>query len=223
MSVVVAISTVADGSMLKRGHPSDAEVIENRTSFLKTLDIQFEQTTRLKLSFETADFCRYAEVTNANKGDGMETDSDTPLDGIVTTKLNHALFLPIADCVGAIFYDPIHQILGLAHLGRHSLEQYGGQKFVTYLQVHYHCHPKDIQVWLSPAPGKDVYPIWALDNKGLKEATFEQLYAAGIMPSHITDNPSETDKDHTYFSYSEFLKSHRPIDGDHAIVAIMRS
>lgn len=222
MSIVVAISTVADGSMLRRGYPSDTEVIKNRTLFLKTLGIQSAQTTRLKLSFETSDFCRYAEVASIHKGDGMDGDFDTPLDAIVTTKLNHALFLPIADCVGAVFYDPIHQILGLAHLGRHSLEQRGGEKFVMFLQDHYHCHPKDIKVWLSPAPGKDIYPIWALDNKGMKEVTFEQLYAAGILDENITDNPAETDKDHSYFSYSEFLKSHRDTDGDHAIVAIMR-
>lgn len=223
MTIVVATSTVADGSMLKRGFPSDSTVIMNRKVFLDKVGIQFDQTTRLKLSFDTTDFCRYGEVATIHKGNGMSGDFEVALDAIVTKELNHALFLPVADCVGAIFYEPTHQILGLAHLGRHSLEQNGGQKFVAYLKDNYACDPKNIQVWLSPAPTKQNYPIWLLGNKGMKEVTFEQLKNAGIIDDNITNNPAETDQDRTYFSYSEFLKGHRDSDGDHAIVAMMKA
>jgi copper oxidase (laccase) domain-containing protein len=220
--IVVAISTVADGSMFQNYDPENRAVITHRKKFLDAHDISIDHTTRLKITYDTTDFCRYDEVTADHKSEGMFGGRDVAHDALVTKELNHALFLPVADCIAATFYDATNQVLGLAHLGRHSLEQNGGQKFVAYLKGRYGSDPKNIKVWLGPAPGKDVYQIWALDNKGMKEAVFEQLRAAGIQDEKITDTPAETDKDNTYFSHSEFLKGNRSSDGDHAMVAMMR-
>jgi len=221
MGLIIATSTIADGSMYQRNDPANAAVIKNREAFLAAHNITMEQTVRLPLTYEKADFCQYREVTNKDAKDGMFQTSLQPCDGLVTTERNLALFLPVADCVSAIFYDAAHHVLGLTHLGRHSLEQSGATKFVAYLSDRFGSNPQMIKVWLGPAPGKDAYPIWALDNKGMKEATFEQLHDAGILDTNITDNPAETDKDYTYFSYSEFLKGNRIEDGDHAMVAMM--
>lgn len=222
MDPIIAISTVADGSMFARNDAANLAVVENRKAFLAAHNITVNQSTRLRISFDTNDFCRYAEVSSKHKADGMYGPLDIAYDAVVTKEPNHALFLPVADCVGATFYDPDHGILGLAHLGRHSLEQQGATRFVEYLARHYGSDPSILKVWLGPGPGKDVYPIWALDNKGMKEATFEQLHVAGILDQNVIDTPAETDKDQNYFSYSEFLKGHRDSDGDHAMVAMMR-
>lgn len=222
MNVTVAVSTVADGSMFNRDDPTSLEVIDNRKKFLSSHAVHIDQTTRLKISYDTKDFCRYGEVTTENMGDGMYGPLEEPHDALVTREINHALFLPVADCVGATFYDSVHHILGLAHLGRHSLEQNGGQRFVEYLKARYDSNPKDIKVWLGPAPSKDAYPIWALDNKGMKEATFEQLRSAGIITENINDSIAETDKDARHFSHSQFLKGDQDTDGDHAMIAMMR-
>jgi copper oxidase (laccase) domain-containing protein len=219
--IVVAISTVADGSMFRNYDPENSDVIAHRKKFLDAHDISIAQTTRLKITYDTTDFCRYDEVTSIHKSEGMFGGRDVAHDALVTKELNHALFLPVADCIAATFYDGMNQVLGLAHLGRHSLEQNGGQKFVKYLKDHYGSDPKNIKVWLGPAPGKDVYQIWALENKGMKEVVFEQLRVAGIKYENITDTPAETDKDDAYFSHSEFLKANQASDGDHAMVAMM--
>lgn len=221
MGIIVATSTVSDGSMLKRNDATNKEVIENRKKFLVSNGIAIDDTTRLKLSFDGNDFCRYQEITNTDKSCGMYDASGSLSDGITTKEPNHALFLPVADCIAATFYDPVHKILGLAHLGRHSLEQQGGTRFVEYLTQQFGSQPKDLKVWLGPAPDKEVYPIWALDNKGMKEAAFEQLHVAGILGPHITDNPALTNSDSRYYSYSDYLKGNRSEDGDHAMVAMM--
>lgn len=221
MGIIVAISTTDDGSMFNRDEQTNPDIIAHRKKFLNTHGISLEQSTRFKITFDTHDFCRYKEVRHENMSEGMRDALNQPYDAIVTTQSNHALFLPVADCVGAVFYDPIHRILGLAHLGRHSLEQQGGMRFVSYLKNTYGSEPMDLKVWLGPAPGKDVYPIWALQNKGMKEVTHEQLHTAGILTENIIDNTAETDKDKRYFSHSEFLKGHRTNDGDHAVVAMM--
>lgn len=220
-SIIVAISTVANGSMLVRDDPTNPRVLVNRERFLGAHGIAMEQTTRFKVAYDRDNFCEYREVGSHEKGAGMRDGNTFIADAITTTSSGHALMLPVADCVGTILYDPVQKVLMLSHLGRHSLEQDGGKKSVQYLVQQYGSRPKDLRVWLTPAPGKDVYPIWALDNKGMKEATFEQLQAAGIVPHNITDSPIDTDKDPNYFSHSEFLKGHRDEDGDHLIIAMM--
>lgn len=222
MSLVVAISTVADGSMFNRNNVVDSQVIDNRQRFLETNGITLDQTSRMRIDYDRTNFCDYMEVNESHRGKGMRAADIESADALITTDKNHALFLPIADCVGAVLFDPINQVLAVAHLGRHSLEQRGAYNIVAHLIKYYDSDPTQLQTWLSPAPSKESYPIWALDNKGMKEVTFEQLHAAGIIDKNITDNPTETDKDRNYYSYSEFLKGHPGNDGDYAVVAMIK-
>lgn len=209
--------------MYNRNDLFDASVIRNRQKFLNTHGIQPSQTTRLSFVYntETSPYCRYMILEPKHKGLGMADDATLGVDAIVTTQPNHALLLPVADCIGAVRYDPEHKVLMLSHLGRHSLEQEGAIKSVDFLVKNFQTNPTKLRVWLTPAAGKENYPIWALNNSGMKETTFKQLKKAGVSENHITDDPKDTTVDHNYYSYSEFLKGNRPEDGDHAIVAMM--
>jgi hypothetical protein len=227
--LIVALSMVKDGSMLARHDPLDEDVIKNREAFLTKNSISMDQATRVNVdTYQRAEkqhetnWTRYYAVSTNERGDGMRDDNKPVADALVTRENNHALFLGIADCVGAVIYDPTRRVLMLTHLGRHSLEQHGGEKSIQYLVDNYNCNPSDLKVWLTPAPNKEVFPIWALDNKGMKEATFEQLAAAGIVFENIIDNPADSATDLNYYSYSEFLKGHRTEDGDVGMVAMMR-
>jgi len=221
MSLIVAISTVKDQNMYNRHDPLDEAVIENRQRFLHNNSIDINQTTRVREDYDRTDYCEFVIADDTIKGKGMQDNGVVAADALITTDPNHALFLAIADCIGAAVFDPTHNVLALAHLGRHSLEQSGAHKLINHLEKYYGSHPEEIQIWLTPAPGKDVYPIWALDNKGMKEVTFEQFKAAGILEENIVDNPAESDKDTNYYSYSEFLKGNRDEDADYAIVTMM--
>ena len=221
MSVTVAISTVADGSMYDRTNHENNDVVENRRRFLAAHDIPMQSTVRVRVDYSGDNYCRYQVVETTSTNTGMLKQDIEPADGLATAHKNVALFLPVADCIGAVFYDPEHQALMLSHLGRHSLEQQGAIHSVEYMQKQFGSNPSMIEVWMTPAPNKKDYPIWALDNKGMKEVTFEQLLEAGILKENITDSPIDTDKDPNYFSYSEFLKGNRDEDGDHMIVVVM--
>lgn len=222
MSILVATSTVADGSMYERNNPKSHKAVANRKAYLASKGFDLHRSVRLRLHYETDDFCRYIEVDDSYAGKGMQDSNVRPADALITTTRNLALFLPVADCIGAVIYDEVKRVLALAHLGRHSLEQQGGEKIIAHLQETYGCEPQNLRIWLTPAAGKDVYKIWALEDKGMKEAAFEQLQNAGIASDQITDNAAETTSDENYFSYSEFLKGTRTSDGDHAIVAMIR-
>lgn len=221
MSLIVAISTVADNNMFIPDDRSNKDIAAHRAKFLRKHAITMEQSTRVNITYTTDDFCRYHEVSRSQQGLGMYNDDITPADALITTVSHHALFLPLADCVGAVLYDPVRQVLMVSHLGRHSTEQFGGTKSVEYLKDKYGCKPEDILVWLTPSPGKESYPMWAFDNRSIKSVVIEQLTSAGILDTHITDNPADTTKDSRYFSHSEFLAGRRQVDGRHCIVAMI--
>jgi copper oxidase (laccase) domain-containing protein len=223
MRVVVAFSKVSDGNMLDKADKSSADVIANRTKFLERNGIDIHKTTRSSTIYEGDDYSRYLEVTEDQNGEGMFDGNVTTSDALSTEEVEHALFLPIADCVGAAIFDPIKNVLMLSHLGRQALERDGGRKSVNYLVETYGCKPANLLVWLSPAPGAESYPVYSFNNRSLKDITYEQLESAGILQINITDNPADTSRDSDYFSHSEFLKGNRESDGRFAMVAMMKN
>jgi len=224
MGVVVATSYVADGTMNDRANPSNPTLIAHRAHWLASQGISIDDAVRVRITYDEPenDYCRYREVGSLEKGSGMYDGSIQPADALVATEPGVALFLPIADCVATTFYDDVHDVLMLSHLGRHSLEQQGGVKSVEYLKEHYGVNPTTLKVWLSATVNKEVYPIFKLDNKGMKEALYEQLLSIGVVAAHITDNTDDTATDPRYYSHSEFLKGHKPEDGTYAMVCMMR-
>lgn len=218
---VVALSKVADGTMYIPGDTTNTAVVENRRAWLQPLGVSLDATSRVAITYDQPDFRRYRTVTSKDKGDGMYDDSKAPADALVVTQPGHALFLPVADCVATVFFDEAHSVMMLSHLGRHSLEQRGGIASVHYLTEHFGTDPTTLKVWLSPAPGKQVYPIFALGNKGMKEVLYEQLAEAGITAKNITDNSADTATDPEYYSHSQFLAGNKPEDGRFGMVAMM--
>lgn len=222
MSILVELSSVADGSMHNRNDANDPVVIRNRTVWLERRGVAIEAASRVLIKFDGDDYCRYREVGLREKGINMKGDDGFIADALITTEPGHALFLPVADCIATTIYDPVHRVLMLTHLGRQSLEQQGGVRSVQYLAEHYGSNPRDLQIWTSPTINKDAYPIFKLDNKGMKEAFFEQMEQAGIQRKQINDHTGDTGTDANYYSYSEFLKGNKLEDGCHAMVAVMR-
>lgn len=222
MSVRVAFSTVAEGSMHNRRDPLDKAVLRNRERWLTSLHVLPNTTTRVLITYDGDNYCRYKEVGLTEYGLNMKDDDGLFADALVTTTPGHALMLPVADCVATVLYDPEHEVLMLTHLGRQSLEQQGARRSVEYLERKYASRPQALQVWLSPTINKDAYPIFKLDNKGMKEALYEQLADAGVLPAQVTDIDADTGTDARYYSYSEYLKGNKPEDGCHAVVAVLK-
>jgi copper oxidase (laccase) domain-containing protein len=219
--LIVATSKVEDGNMHIAADKTNATVLSNRRKWLGPYGIDINGTTRVSVTYDREDFCQYRTVQNTEKGDGMQDAGIEPSDALVVTEPGHALFLPIADCVATALYDEDHSILMLSHLGRHSLEQDGGYRSVQFLIERYSTNPASLKVWLSPTPNKDAYPIYALDDKGMKEVVYEQLAKAGVLAENITDNTADTTTDPEYYSHSAFLKGAKTEDGRFAMVAMM--
>ena len=217
---VVALSTMADGSMSKA--VNDEQRRANRQEFLAKNGITLEQSVLVHLAYEGDDYRRYYEVTSEQAGDGMTIPSSITSDALFTRSKYLALFLPIADCIGAVLHDPYNEVLGVAHLGRHNLEQSGGGSIVGFMKTEFGTDPANVSVWLSPAAGRKRYPLYDFSNRSLHEVALEQLLGAGIDSRNIIVDNRDTTTDASLFSHSQFLKGNRSSDGRQAVVAMMR-
>lgn len=220
--IVVALSSVHDGTMSFSGNNHE-DIRENRQAFLDLLGIDPFQVTLLHVTFEdTTDFTRYQVASDDQMGEGMlEPVSQTEADALVVTRPDHAIFLPLADCVGAVIYDPTNEILMVSHLGRHSVEVEGGRKSIDYLNQEFGSVPSDLLVWLSPAVGAESYPLHNLGNRGLHDIIIEQMTSAGVASGNIEASHVDTAESPDYFSHSQFKAGNRPEDGRFAVVAMM--
>lgn len=220
MKAFIYCSTVADDSM-KSTDGNFASVLPDRAAFLQNHEINPADTTLVQVTYEADDFCRYKSISDSDKSNGIVRQATIEADALIVTEPGHALFLPLADCVGAVVHDPSQNILMVSHLGRHNLEQFGGTKCIEYLAKKHGSDPKDLTVWLSPAAGKANYPLYTFSGRSLHEVCTEQIITAGVLAKNITASPIDSSTHPDYFSHSQFLKGHRKTDGRHAIVAVM--
>lgn len=221
MKTIVAYSDKSNGNMSYSSSPPE-QARQNTDNFLKSYGTLPEQTTRINLSYDTQNFCRYRIIDDDQKGIGILSNENVPVsDAIIVTKPNHAIFLLLADCVGAVLFDPENNVLMLSHLGRHSLEQNGFYQSVEFLKARFNSRASHLKIWLSPSAGKDAYPLYNLGNKGLKEVLYEQIANSGVIISNVTDNQLETTSAPNLFSHTLFVNGKQEIDGRQAMVAMM--
>lgn len=219
-AITAGLSSSADGTM-KRGLVSDEETFRNREVFLEKCGIRADQSVLVGIVYDKEDFTVYREVGVINQRQGMYGDDVLAADALVTTDPGVALFLPLADCVGVIVYDPDRRVLMVSHLGRHSIEQYGGMASIRYLVDTFGSDPTKLLVWLGPSPSQEKYPLRQFDGRGMHEVVIDQLMQVGVVCDHIEASSIDTATDSDYYSHSEFLKGNRSSDGRFAIVAMM--
>ncbi len=222
--IIAAVSSKKDGAMKVSGAPKERhqQIHQNREHFLKQNNITPDQTALVRMTYDSDSFARYDVIDKVVSENG-NIDNHHPHDGLVTCQKNIALFLPIADCIGTILYDPKKQVLMVSHLGRHNLEQFGAKQSVEYMVQKFDVNPKDILVWMSPAAGKENYPLYAFDHKSLHEVSLEQFQEAGILKENIESSRIDTTKSDDYHSFSQFLKGNKNEEefGRFAVVAMM--
>ena len=222
-NIIACLSSADDGNM-KFDRGDDEQTRENRIDFLRQVGIDPTEATLVQVSYEdTTDFTRYRIVDDSHQGEGMlEPVSDLHADALVVTRPDHALFLPLADCIGAIIYDPEMQVMMVTHLGRHSIEQTGASQSVQFLVNEFGSNPSDLLVWISPSVGAESYPLHGFDNRSLREVAVSQFVTAGVTIEHIEVSDVDTAESNDYFSHSEYLAGNQMNDERFAIIAMMQ-
>lgn len=118
--LLIAVSSKNDGTMLNRIRGRHvAEVLDNRRRFCDQIGVNYDDVVYHVIAYDQAQtFDTIAQVTET---DTVKYNSEGILaDALYTEAAGVGLFLPVADCIATVIYDPKRRALMLAHLGRHS-------------------------------------------------------------------------------------------------------
>jgi len=217
--LLVAVSSKDDGTMLNRVRGRHvAEIVNNRRRFCGQIGVEYDDVIYHVISYDQAQtFDTIAEVTETDtvkyNNEGIFADA------LYTEMAGVGLFLPVADCIATVIYDPKRRALMLAHLGRHSTVAQLMSRAVRYF-VERGSQAKDLQIWMSPSITQKNYRMdyfnhtndtnWhnfcrqTADGIYLDMQGFNRLLAirAGVPGDNIFISPIDTADDPNYFSHS---------------------
>ena len=192
--VILATSMRKDGNMRAFSETEFDEVLKNQSTIVTALGGRSDNTARVLTTYlERNSFTEYCEINDRTITEHAINRPETALklaDGLVTRTRDYTLLLPLADCLGVVFFDPEQNILGLLHSGRQYLEEDGAYKFVEFLKQNYNCKPQNLKVYLTAHAQN--FEIYALNHAKLAEAAREQLLRAGIKSENIEASDIDT-------------------------------
>ena len=233
-NLLIAVSSKDDGTMLNRIRGRHvAEVLENRRRFCDHIGVTYDDVVYHVISYDQGQtFDTIADVTETDttrhNSEGIFTDA------LYTEAVDVGLFLPVADCIATVIYDPKRRALMLAHLGRHSTVAQLMSRAVRYF-VERGSQAKDLQIWMSPSITQKNYRMdyfnhaddinWRnfyhqtadgiyLDMQGFNRSLAIQV---GVPADNIVMSSIDTADDPNYFSHSSGDTAGRIV-----VVAMMR-
>ena len=231
--VAVVVSSKNDNTMLDRSRSfHDAPAIRDRAQFCEQVSLRYDHCVFQLIQYD--DNQTYCHVVEVNESDVTAEREEVAGDGLFTTIQGVGLFLPVADCVATVVYDPVLRYIALLHLGRHATYADLSTCAVTHF-TEKGSRPNDLVVWMSPSAKRETYwvdnfdfendPKWQnyyekndgkyyLDLPGYNQQRFIEN---GVQPANIHISGINTMTNPDYFS-------HRGGDakGRIAVVAMIR-
>jgi hypothetical protein len=148
------------------------------------------------------------------------------VEALITDTEGIALFLMTADCLPISVYDPVKNVIALAHLGWKPTGLKLIQKVITTLQTSFGSNPKDILVNIGPCIHKDSYKLEVVEQKMLPEwqpyiedlasgettidliaFNRDQLIELGVQEENISIDPVDTVTSDDYFSHYRSVRT----------------
>lgn len=215
----VAVSCRQDGTMLDKTNSIHApDVVKNRINFCAQAGWDYENTVYQLIEYGPQ--ATYQKLTVVDKTHTTKHLSAVKADAIFSSTPGVGLFLPVADCIAAVFYDAKLNTLALVHIGRHA----SYAKLATSVVDHFKfsgSNAADLAVWFSPHAQKQSYkmewfdkaddPDWQgyyeqksdgvyLDLAGYNSALLQKQ---GVLASKIYTSTVDTMLDSNYFSHAQ--------------------
>ena len=217
--LLVAVSSKDDGTMLNRIRGRHvAEVLDNRWRFCDQIGINYDDVVYHVISYDQGQtFDAIADVTEADTT--RHNSEGIFADALYTEAAGVGLFLPVADCIATVIYDPKRRALMLAHLGRHSTVAQLMSRAVRYF-VERGSQAKELQIWMSPSITQKNYRMDYFNHaddinwRNFYHQTADGIYLdmqgfnrslairAGVPGDNIFISPIDTADDPNYFSHS---------------------
>ena len=170
--LVHGFSDIKDGNMSfvwgERG-----KVLSDRKAFLDKLGVKFEDSVAMFLKHGT-------EIMSVNEFSRGE--DAMPVDCLITKSKNVFLFVLTADCLPVILYDPIKEVLALAHLSRINSPKNFLPKIIQRMENEYGSKPENLIAAIGPCIKNESY-IFS------KEELRKRIPDEKIFDGFITDLP----------------------------------
>lgn len=147
--VIAFYTTTDDGNMAYYTTTDENSVNINRSKIAN------------KYGFDLVNL-RYMNQVHGNNIEVVDSKSPNLIvecDGIVTKEKNLPLMVQIADCIGVVLYDPIQDVVGVAHAGRNGTFLDISSKMIAKMGENFDSKPQDIQAYLSPSIQKCCYEV----------------------------------------------------------------
>jgi len=137
-------------------------------------------------------------------------------DAYITNQKNLPIAIRTADCVPVFIFDPIHQVIGLAHAGWKGTHKKIAAKTVQRMQAKYDSRPSDLKIVLGPSiqaccyqvgeEFRGYFPAHVKEYHGhlyadVVSANRDQLIEAGVPAENILDRATCTCCNKNYFSF----------------------
>lgn len=231
--VLVRVSSRSDGTMLDRSRPiDDALVVKNRYAFCRANGIDYDEVAYQRIIY--AEDASYQLIGDVDGRSAIRHTLSVVADGLFTGSPGVGLFLPVADCVPMVIFDPARHLLALLHMGRHSTMSDLLPLMIRKFTAH-GSRIEELLVWMGPSAGRASYkleyfapqddPAWVpyrdvsedgiyLDMQGYNR---QRCLDAGVTASNIYVSAVDTMTDENYFSHARGDTHDRM-----AVVAMMR-
>lgn len=139
----------------RRGDP-DENVLENYRRICRAVGYDFGSLVASAQDHHTV--LRY--VTKQECGIGITKLRDMEsVDGLYTDVPGVTLVTSYADCVPLYFYDPVKQVIALAHAGWRGTVQRIGEKMTQTLCKKFGCRAQDLLAAVGPSIGPCCYQV----------------------------------------------------------------
>jgi len=195
---------IVHGVFLRHGGVSDgAHAALNLSTSVGDLPDQVKtnrELLRKALQVPRVIFPNQTHGMNVERVTAKNADKTAQADAIFTTEKNIALGVTHADCQAAIFYDPVHEAVGVVHAGWRGLVQNIYARTLEAMQRDIGTQSQNLIVCISPSLGPDhsefknykqEFPqdFWSFQVKpnyfNLWEIGRKQLLNLGILDKNI--------------------------------------
>ena len=231
--ILVRVSSRDDGTVLDRTLGTHApDVVKTRQAVCEANGVSYDDVVYQWIIY--GEDQTYEHIEDVDEGSTTKHVSDVAADALFTSVPGVGLFLPVADCVATVVYDPVQRNLALLHLGRHATLTDLLPKVLELFTIK-GGNPGDLVVWMSPSAQRATYRLDYFDRKDdpewqpfcdvkadgiyidMQGYNRQRLLSGGVKPENIHTSSINTMTNDDYFSHAA-----GDTHGRMAVLAVMR-
>lgn len=135
---------------------------------------------RKSLNISQIVFPHQTHGSNVLRVTSKNLDKTFQADAIFTTEKNIGLAVTHADCQAAIFYDPVHEAVGVVHAGWRGSTQNIYARMVEAMRREIGTQPQNVMVCISPSLGPD-----HAEFKNYKQELPQDFWTFQVKPNYF--------------------------------------